>query len=109
LLDRSQSITAHVTTLSNNWQEFQQKIIAVNEQLEKVKGKVMYTHISHTHCSSNINNLYINIQISMADNKNRLLSNSIDQLMSLYKKPLDTVTTQTNQVDTNNNEVTRFN
>ncbi|XP_034480055.1 uncharacterized protein LOC117785898 [Drosophila innubila] len=87
LLDRSQSITAHVTTLGNNWQEFQQKIIAVNEQLEKVKGK-----------------------ISMADNKNRLLSNSIDQLMSLYKKPLDTFTTQTNQVDTNNNvtEVNTF-
>ncbi|KAL7737479.1 hypothetical protein ACLKA6_007615 [Drosophila palustris] len=81
LLDRSQSITAHVTTLSNNWQEFQQKMIAVNEQLEKVKGK-----------------------ISITDNKNRLLSNSIDQLMSLYKKPVETVTTQTNQVDTNNKE-----
>ncbi|KAH8404076.1 hypothetical protein KR215_009020 [Drosophila sulfurigaster] len=45
LLDRSQSITAHVTTLSNNWQEFQQKIISVNEQLDKMKGKVICAYI----------------------------------------------------------------
>jgi len=44
----------------------------------------------------------------MSDNKNRLLSNTIDQLMSLYKKPVDTVTTPVNQVDTNNNEVINY-
>ncbi|XP_034103063.1 uncharacterized protein LOC117567295 [Drosophila albomicans] len=81
LLDRSQSITAHVTTLSNNWQEFQQKIISVNEQLDKMKGKLTIT-----------------------DNKNRMLSNAIDQLMSLYKKPADS-TTQLNQEDATNNEI----
>lgn len=41
MLDRSESLTSHVTTLSQNWLEYQKKMINLKDQLDKVEGKVI--------------------------------------------------------------------
>ncbi|XP_030388276.1 uncharacterized protein LOC115634583 [Scaptodrosophila lebanonensis] len=41
LLDRSENITSHVTTLSNSWPEYKQKLINFNESLEKIEKEIL--------------------------------------------------------------------
>ncbi|XP_068148119.1 polyamine-modulated factor 1-binding protein 1 [Drosophila tropicalis] len=43
LLDRSENITSHVATLSNSWPEYKQKILNVDESLDKIEKEMLLT------------------------------------------------------------------
>lgn len=60
MLDRSESLTSHVTTLSQNWVEYQKKMINLKDQLDKVEGKVIKTDYSLL----NIRNMQLNLSFS---------------------------------------------
>ncbi|KAH8413845.1 hypothetical protein KR222_009159 [Zaprionus bogoriensis] len=40
LLDRSQSVKSHVATLSQNWLDYQKRMLVIKEQLDTIDGKV---------------------------------------------------------------------
>ncbi|KAH8401396.1 hypothetical protein KR009_005267 [Drosophila setifemur] len=74
LLDRSENITSHVSTISNSWPEYKQKVSSLDESLDKIEK-----------------------EITLSNSKNSMLAASMDQLKNFCIQSMETKKASNNE------------